>query len=282
MRLFWPCEQLNREKMECLIEYDCYLHLKSGSGFLTVTIMTSMTLDLPRRFPWPTLLSVVIHGAVVAALLYTSVHQVIEMPAPAQPISVTMVSPADLEPQVVPPPPEPVVEPEPEPEPEVVPEPPKEAPVVIHKPEPKPKPKPKPKPVKKVEERPKREERPVEPRAVQSTQNTAPAKPVMNSSPTTTKPVASAPSGPRAMSRNQPQYPARAQALRIEGRLRVKFDVTADGRVDNVEVLSAQPANMFEREVKAAMRKWRYEPGKPGNGLIVNIVFRLNGGAQME
>ena len=83
MRLFWPREQLNREKMECLIEYDCYLHLKSGSGFLTVTIMTSMTLDLPRRFPWPTLLSVVIHGAVVAALLYTSVHQVIEMPAPA-------------------------------------------------------------------------------------------------------------------------------------------------------------------------------------------------------
>jgi len=50
-------------------------------------IMTSMTLDLPRRFPWPTLLSVVIHGAVVAGLLYTSVHQVIEMPAPAQPIS---------------------------------------------------------------------------------------------------------------------------------------------------------------------------------------------------
>ncbi|EJV3704312.1 TPA: TonB system transport protein TonB, partial [Escherichia coli] len=50
-----------------------------------------MTLDLPRRFPWPTLLSVCIHGAVVAGLLYTSVHQVIELPAPAQPISVTMV-----------------------------------------------------------------------------------------------------------------------------------------------------------------------------------------------
>ena len=76
-----------------------------------------MTLDLPRRFPWPTLLSVCIHGAVVAGLLYTSVHQVIELPAPAQPISVTMVAPADLEPpQAVQPPPEPVVEPEPEPE----------------------------------------------------------------------------------------------------------------------------------------------------------------------
>ena len=244
-------------------------------------IMTSMTLDLPRRFPWPTLLSVVIHGAVVAGLLYTSVHQVIEMPAPAQPISVTMVSPADLEPpQVAPPPPQPVVEPEPEPEP--IPEPPNEAPVVIHKPEPKPKPKPKPKPVKKVEERPKREVRPVEPRTTQPVENAAPSRPLMSNTTTATKPTVTAPAGPRALSRNQPQYPARAQALRIEGRVRVKFDVTADGRVDNVEILSAQPANMFEREVKSAMRRWRYEAGKPGNGLIVNIVFRLNGGAQME
>jgi len=238
-------------------------------------IMTSMTLDFPRRFPWPTLLSVVIHGAVVAGLLYTSVHQVIETPAPAQPISVTMVSPSDLEPpQVAPPPPQPVAEPEPEPEP--IPESPKEAPVVIHKP------KPKPKPVKKVEERPKRETRPVEPRAMQTADNAAPSRPLMNNAATVAKPTVTAPAGPRALSRNQPIYPARAQALRIEGRVRVKFDVTSEGRVENVEVLSAQPSNMFEREVKSAMRKWRYEAGKPGNGLIVNIVFRLNGGAQME
>lgn len=47
---------------------------------------------------------------------------------------------------------------------------------MIHKPEPKPKPK----PVKKVEERPKREERPVEPRATQTVENAAPSRPVMN------------------------------------------------------------------------------------------------------
>lgn len=235
--------------------------------------MTSMTLDLPRRFPWPTALSVVLHGAVVAGLLYTSVHQVIEMPASPQPISITMVAPVDLEPPqpvVVQPPPEPVVEPEP------IPEPPKEAPIVIHKPEPKPKPKPKPVKV----EQPKRDTKPIEPRAsstpVQSTTPAPMEKPALSAN------VAPVATGPRALSRNQPQYPSRAYALRMEGKVRVKFDVMPDGSVSNVTVLSAQPANMFEREVKQAMRKWRYESGKPGQGLIVNVVFRINGGAMME
>jgi protein TonB len=234
-----------------------------------------MTFDMPRRFPWPTLLSVAIHGAIVAGLLYTSVHQVIELPAPAQPITVTMVAPADLEPpQAVEPPPQPVVEPDPEPE--VVPEPPKEAPVVIHKPEPKPKPKPKPKPVKKIE--PKREPKPIEPRPTTPLENsTTQSRPATNNVPAPTKPAVTAPTGPRALSRGEPQYPARAYALRIEGKVRVKFDVDADGRVQNVDIVSAQPSNMFEREVKAAMRKWRYEPGKPGSGLIMNFVFNMKG-----
>ncbi|EQA2428423.1 energy transducer TonB [Escherichia coli] len=212
-----------------------------------------MTLDLPRRFPWPTLLSVCIHGAVVAGLLYTSVHQVIELPAPAQPISVTMVAPADLEPpQAVQPPP-------------------------------KPKPKPKPKPVKKVQEQPKRDIKPVESRPASPFENTAPARPTSSTATAaTSKPVTSVASGPRALSRNQPQYPARAQALRIEGQVKVKFDVTPDGRVDNVQILSAKPANMFEREVKNAMRRWRYEPGKPGSGIVVNILFKINGTTEIQ
>ncbi|MGX8842187.1 TonB family protein, partial [Klebsiella quasipneumoniae] len=48
-------------------------------------------------------------------------------------------------------------------------------------------------------------------------------------------------------------------------------------RIDNLQILSAQPANMFEREVKSAMRRWRYQQGRPGTGVTMTIKFRLNG-----
>ncbi|MGC0822068.1 MULTISPECIES: TonB system transport protein TonB [Pantoea] len=251
--------------------------------------MTTLTMPLPKRTPVSMLLSVALHGAVIAGILYASFQQVIEVPKASQPISVTMVAP-EVQPEpapaiVEPPAPQPEPKPEPEPvqEPQPVPEPPKAEPVPIPKPEPKPKPRPKP---EHKREQPKREVKPrqeskpqadpfkQEAPATQNKPTTAP-----KSTPSTTS---SASTGPKALSVSKPGYPQRAFALRVEGRVRVKFDVDSEGRVDNIQILSAEPRNMFEREVKQAMKKWRYQSGRPGQGLTMNIVFKINGGASIE
>lgn len=270
-----------------LIEIDCYLHLILALHSINSIVMTTLTTSFPKRAPVSVLLSVVLHGSAIAGLLYASFHQVIEVPTASQPISVTMVAPV-VQPEPAPavqPPPQPVPEPQPEPEPEPVPEPPKPVPVPIPKPEPKPQPKPKPKPEKKHVQ-PKREVKPrQEPREQANPFNHD--APVTQTKPATAPTPSPAPSktvsdGPKAVSVSKPGYPPRALALRVEGRVRVQFDVDSDGRVDNIRILSAEPRNMFERTVKEAMRKWRYQSGRPGQNLTMNIVFRISGGASIE
>ncbi|MEM6050112.1 TonB system transport protein TonB [Erwinia sp. P7711] len=237
--------------------------------------------SLPRRMSLPMLFSVGLHAAVIGGILYASFHQVVEVPKASQPISVTMVAPeVQPEPQPAPQPtPEPIPEPEPEPTP--APEPPKPEPVPI--PEPVPKPKPKPRPVKKEVVKPKREVKP-EPKAASPFNNkkTAEAPKPSTAPETSPAPSTAVATGPKALSVGKPAYPARAFALRMEGRVRVQFDVDSGGKVENIRILSAEPRNMFEREVKQAMKKWRYEANKPGKNMTMNIVFKINGGSSIE
>jgi len=249
--------------------------------------MTTLTENsLPRRVSLPVLFSVGLHAVVIGGILYASFHQVAEVPKASQPISISLVAPeVQSEPQAVhQPAPEAVPESEPQPEPE--PEPPKAEPVVIPKPQPKPRPKPK--PLKKEAIKPKKELKPrLEPRQTtlfNDDKTATAAKPSTAPETSSTPAPASAAvsSGPKALHVAKPTYPARAYALRIEGRVRVQFDVDSSGQVDNIRILSAEPRNMFEREVRMAMKTWRYQSGRPGKDLTMSIVFKINGGSSIE
>ncbi|ECO1013578.1 TonB family protein [Salmonella enterica subsp. enterica serovar Newport] len=74
-----------------------------------------------------------------------------------------------------------------------------------------------------------------------------------------------------------PSYPPRALALRIEGRVKFSYDIDAFGKVVNVHILKAQPANMFERSLIDALSMWRYDCyGVPLKGLVTTVTFRLS------
>lgn len=78
-----------------------------------------------------------------------------------------------------------------------------------------------------------------------------------------------------------PEYPDMARRRGIEGFVRLGFTINAQGRVENIEVLQAQPANIFDRSARRAAARWRFTPSME-NGIAVprkaekTIEFKLN------
>lgn len=73
-----------------------------------------------------------------------------------------------------------------------------------------------------------------------------------------------------------PTYPRRAKRARIEGWVNIGFTITIDGNVDNVEVISAEPEGIFERNTLRAVQNWKYKPqllsGKPTARRVVQTI----------
>jgi protein TonB len=67
---------------------------------------------------------------------------------------------------------------------------------------------------------------------------------------------------PQAIVRVSPVYPYEARQREIEGYARVKFLVTADGRVSRVSILDASPPGLFEETVLKTVPTWKFSPGK--------------------
>lgn len=77
-------------------------------------------------------------------------------------------------------------------------------------------------------------------------------------------------------------YPQRAKALGVEGRVRIKFDVTASGTVTNVRILSETPSGVFAAAIQPDITRWRYQTQQAVSDQVVSIVFKLNGQVQLE
>lgn len=57
-----------------------------------------------------------------------------------------------------------------------------------------------------------------------------------------------------------PNYPRRAVKKKLDGEVTVAFTVNEAGRTEDIEVVDADPPNVFNREAIRAVRKWTFKP----------------------
>lgn len=193
-----------------------------------------------------------------------AVEPVVEQPIVEQPIVEQPIPEPVIE--------EPIVEPEPAPvvKPEVQP---------VVKPKPLP-PKPKPKP---QQQKPKPE---VKQKVISEATETKVSSTVTTNNAATSTAAASNlgtsnTGNAKALKQFKPPYPDRARSMNVEGEVKVRFDVDNSGRVTNVRILSETPPNIFTREVKRTMNRWRYETNKSTANMEITIQFRIKGGASI-
>lgn len=63
-----------------------------------------------------------------------------------------------------------------------------------------------------------------------------------------------------ALVRIEPQIPRRAAIQGIEGFVRVRFTIRADGSVTNARVVESRPGRVFDRAALKAIERWRFRP----------------------
>lgn len=77
---------------------------------------------------------------------------------------------------------------------------------------------------------------------------------------------------PAAMVQVPPEYPFKAREQNLEGYVAVKFLVRPDGSVGNVNILKAQPAGVFDDEVRKALLRWKFQPGRLNGEAVASWV----------
>ena len=85
-----------------------------------------------------------------------------------------------------------------------------------------------------------------------------------------------------------PLYPEAARADGIEGWVKLEYDISIDGRVENLRVLESSPAGVFDAAAMAAVAQWRYRAavidGAPSgvSGVVSILRFELGAAERYE
>jgi len=87
---------------------------------------------------------------------------------------------------------------------------------------------------------------------------------------------------PHALQAIRPDYPSAADRQRLSGKLRLQLKLEADGRVVDVDVVSATPPGVFEDSAIKAFREARFAPaqknGRPVRALVlIEVLYDWEG-----
>jgi TonB family protein len=82
-----------------------------------------------------------------------------------------------------------------------------------------------------------------------------------------------------------PEYPAGAFKHHLQGNVRVRITVDAEGRVRDAAIVESNPPGVFDSAAVAAVRKWRFKPlGDEDSDVsataVVDIAFRTEDAKQ--
>jgi protein TonB len=87
---------------------------------------------------------------------------------------------------------------------------------------------------------------------------------------------------PRALREIVPDYPQDADRRQLSGKLRLQLKLEADGRVSDVEIVHADPPEIFDASALKAFRDARFAPaqknGRPVRALVlIEVVYDWEG-----
>ncbi len=80
----------------------------------------------------------------------------------------------------------------------------------------------------------------------------------------------------KLLTSTQPKFPNKVARSGItSGVVKARVHIDTDGKVSQVEILSAKPARLFDTEVISAVSQWKYAPISKPQTLVLEFNFKL-------